>query len=473
MNRIHPVILSGGSGSRLWPLSREDYPKQLLSLTGKLSLLQETARRVGEASRFAPPLIVCNNEHRFAIAEQLRAIATTPSAILLEPEGRNTAAAIAVAALRIAEQVGPDAVILVMPSDHLVRNLPAFEAAIDTGVAAARAGQLVTLGISPTVPETGYGYIHRGSALVGVAGAFVVDRFVEKPDLAAATTYLRAGDYSWNSGMFLFQVRVVLAEFAALAPDVLDACRTALAGGARDLDFVRLDVAAFRGAPSRSFDVAVMERTARAVVVPVEMGWTDVGSWSALADIGPRDADGNVLLGNVVAEASRESYIRSDGRLTAVCGLDNVVVVTTDDAVLVAAKSSAQTVKQLVERLKAESRSEATTHSRMHRPWGWHQVIDVGDRFKVKHILVKPKESLSLQKHYHRAEHWVVVAGTAEVTRGDERILLHENESIYIPLGTQHRLHNPGMVPLRLIEVQSGPYLGEDDIVRLEDKYGR
>ena len=473
MSKVHPAILSGGSGSRLWPLSRELYPKQLLPLTGKRSLLQETARRVSDPARVAAPCRVGNQEHRFAIAEQLRAVDAGPSAILLEPEGRNTAAAVAVAALKIADQHGADALLLVLPSDHLVRDLPAFLSATGTAVAAAEAGMLVTFGITPSKPETGYGYIKRGTGIGGIAGAYKVSRFVEKPDAATAAAYLAAGDHSWNSGMFLFRAGQVLEAFAKLAPEVLAACRQALAEGTTDLDFVRLAAAAFGRAPSLSFDVAIMEKTDRAAVVPVEMGWTDVGSWSSLAELGPHDADGNVLVGNVVAEAAHGSYVRSEGRLTAVYGLRDTIVVTTDDAVMVAPKAEAQAIKQLVDRLKAEGRTEATSHNRLHRPWGWHQVIDVGDRFKVKHIMVKPGESLSLQKHYHRAEHWVVVVGTAEVTRGDDVVLLHENESIYIPLGHQHRLHNPGMMPLRLIEVQSGPYLGEDDIVRLEDKYGR
>ncbi|HUN50858.1 MAG TPA: mannose-1-phosphate guanylyltransferase/mannose-6-phosphate isomerase, partial [Candidatus Sulfotelmatobacter sp.] len=442
MSEVHPAILSGGSGSRLWPLSRELYPKQLLPLTGKLSLLQETARRVGDPARFAAPLVVCNQEHRFAIAEQLRAVGAGPSAILLEPEGRNTAAAVAVAALKIAELHGAEALVLVLPSDHLVRDLAAFLSATDIAVAAAAAGMLVTFGIAPDKPETGYGYIKRGAGVAGVAGAYRVSRFVEKPDAATAAAYLAAGDHSWNSGMFLFRCDQVLDAFARLAPEILAACRQALAEGTSDLDFVRLAAAPFGRAPALSFDVAIMEKTDRAAVVPVEMGWTDVGSWSSLAELGPHDADANVLVGNVVAEASHGSYVRSEGRLTAVYGLRDTIVVTTDDAVMVAPKSGAQAIKQLVDRLKAEGRGEATSHNRLHRPWGWHQVIDVGDRFKVKHIMVKPGESLSLQKHYHRAEHWVVVVGTAEVTRGDDVVLLHENESIYIPLGHQHRLHN-------------------------------
>jgi len=473
MSKVHPAILSGGSGSRLWPLSRELYPKQLLALTGKLTLLQETARRVGDPARFAPPLVVCNHEHRFAIAEQIRTAGSLPCATLLEPEGRNTAAAVAIATLKLVELNGPDALVMVLPSDHLVRDLAAFAHAVDVAATAAHDGALVTFGITPDKPETGYGYIKRGAEIAAAPGAYKVDRFVEKPDAATAASYIASGAYSWNSGMFLFRAGQVLDEFARHAPAVLAACREALAAGKSDLDFVRLDAAAFARAPSLSFDVAIMEKTDRAAVVPVEMGWTDVGSWSALAELGPHDADGNVLVGNVVAEACHGSYIRSEGRLTAVYGLKDTIVVTTEDAVLAAPMASAQSIKQLVDRLKAEGRPEATSHTRLHRPWGWHQVIDVGDRFKVKHIMVKPGESLSLQKHYHRAEHWVVVAGTAEVTRGDDLVLLHENESIYIPLGHKHRLHNPGMVQLRLIEVQSGPYLGEDDIVRLEDKYGR
>lgn len=471
--RIHPVILSGGAGSRLWPLSREHYPKQLLALAGDESLLRQTARRVQDAERFAAPRVICNEEHRFVIAEQLREIGATPAAILLEPMGRNTAPAAAVAALHVVAEAGPEALLLLLPSDHLVRDEAAFAAALDVAAKAARGGALVTFGIRPTSPETGYGYIRRGAALKGVPGAFAVASFVEKPDRARAETYLAAGEYDWNSGMFLFQAGRFLAELERLEPQMLKACRAALARSAADLDFCRLEAKAFAAAPARSIDVAVMERTRKAAVVPADLGWSDVGSFSALWEIAAKDAHGNVLLGDVLALDTSASYLRSEGMLTAVVGLDDVLVVTTEDAVLVAAKSKAQEVKALVEKLKAAGREEAYLHSRQHRPWGWHQTIDLGDRFRVKHILVKPGESLSLQKHFHRAEHWVVVYGIAEVTRDQDRLLVRENESIFIPLGAVHRLRNPGKLPLRLIEVQSGSYLGEDDIVRLDDVYGR
>ena len=470
---IHPVILSGGAGSRLWPLSRELYPKQLLALTGEGTLLQQTVRRTGAPGRFGAPLVICNQEHRFVIAEQLQQIGVKPRAIVLEPAGRNTAPAAAVAALLLAAAEGPEALLLLLPSDHLVREEAAFIAAIDVAATAATAGSLVTFGITPSAPETGYGYIRRGAALAGAPGAFAVERFVEKPDRARAQAYLAEGGYCWNSGMFLFQAGRLLAELERFEPEMLRAARAALAASLTDLDFCRLDGPAFAAAASLSIDVAVMERTKAAAVVPADLGWTDVGSFSALWEIAGKDADGNVLLGDVLVQDTTASYVRSEGMLTTVVGLSDVLVVTTEDAVLVAAKSKAQDVKLVVERLKRLGREEPYLHSKQHRPWGWHQTIDLGDRFRVKHIMVKHGESLSLQKHFHRAEHWVVVYGIAEVTRDQEKLLVKENESIFIPLGAVHRLHNPGKLPLRLIEVQSGSYLGEDDIVRLDDVYGR
>jgi mannose-1-phosphate guanylyltransferase / mannose-6-phosphate isomerase len=473
LRQIHPVILSGGVGSRLWPLSREHYPKQLLPLAGEQSLIQQTARRVVRPARFGSPVVICNHEHRFVIAEQLAQVGVTPEAMVLEPEGRNTMPAAAVAALLVAERFGPDAMLLLLPSDHLVRDEAAFHAAVETAAAAAGTGQLITFGIAPNAPETGFGYIRRGPALNGVPGAHKIDRFVEKPDRATAQGYLADGGYSWNSGMFLFRAGDLLGELARFEAAALDACRQSLALAKRDADFLRLDAAAFGLAAAKSLDVAVMERTQIAAVVPADFGWSDVGSWSALADIAAKDAAGNTVLGDAIVRGATGCYVRSSGVLTAVLGIDNVVVVATDDAVLVVAKDKTQQIKGLVDELRALRRPEAVSHRRMYRPWGWHQTLDLGDRFRVKHIMVKPGHSLSLQKHYHRAEHWVVVYGVAEVTRGAEISLVHENQSIFVPIGTVHRLHNPGKLPLSLIEVQSGSYLGEDDIVRLEDRYGR
>ena len=471
-HRIVPVLLSGGVGVRLWPMSRELYPKQLLNLCSDRSMLQETALRVLDTGRFAAPLVVCNQEHRFTIAEQLRQIAVDPGAIVLEPVGRNTAAACAVAALQ-ALQTKPDALILVLPADHVIRDVSAFLDAVDLAVPAAAAGHLVTFGIAPTGPETGYGYIRRGRPLPEQRGAYQVAEFVEKPDRATAERLLASGAHSWNSGMFLFAAATLLEELERYAPDVLKAARAAFAGGQSDLDFFRLDRAAFEAAPSLSIDVAVMERTAKAVVVPCDLGWTDVGAWAALWEVCPKDERGNVLLGDVVTEEARNCYVRSDGTLTAVVGLDDTVVVVTEDAVLVADKAKVQNVKAVVERLKKQGRPEPVTHRKVHRPWGSFQSVHAGPRFQVKNLTVLPGAQLSLQKHHHRAEHWVVVQGTALVTRGEEKQLVYENESVYIPMGTVHRLENPGKVLLQLIEVQSGSYLGEDDIVRLDDTYGR
>ena len=487
--RIHPVILSGGAGTRLWPLSRALYPKQFFPLTSDLSLLQETVKRVADPARFAPPLIVCNHEHRFIAAEQLREIGVAPQDIVLEPVARNTAAACAVAALVLGaggpgsaggfaeasgDRAAGDALMLVLPSDHAISDAGAFLAAVERAVPAAEAGFLVTFGIKPDRPETGYGYIEGGAAIeAGATGYLRAARFKEKPELGAAQQMVAAGSWFWNSGMFLFRAGTLLAEMERLAPQVAGACRAALNGARRDLDFLRLDENAFATAPSISIDYAVMEKTDRAAVVPAEMGWSDVGSWPALWEAGEKDADGNVIVGDVAAQDVRNSYIRSDHRLVAAIGLADTLLVVSDDAVLAAPLARAQEVKSLVEALRAAGRSEPITHTKVYRPWGSYQSIEVGDRFQVKHITVNPGGRLSLQKHRQRAEHWVVVNGTARVTRGDETFTLRENESAYIPAGTAHRLENAGSGVLRIIEVQSGRYLGEDDIERLEDSYGR
>jgi mannose-1-phosphate guanylyltransferase/mannose-6-phosphate isomerase len=473
MTKIYPVILSGGAGTRLWPLSRELYPKQLLSLASERSLLQDTASRVGQGAGFAAPLVVCNEEHRFIIAEQLRQLGIQPRAIVLEPAARNTAPAVAAAAAVLGRD-DPDALLLVLPSDHVVRDEAAFRAAVDCAARAAAGGRLVTFGITPTGPETGYGYIKRGAALAGVAGAYAIDRFVEKPDLATAKGYLAEGTWSWNSGMFLFPARLFLDELAAYEPEIAQAAKGAVGAAAADLDFLRLDEAAFKASPSKSLDYAVMERTTKAAVVPAALGWSDVGAWSALWDIGAHDPAGNVLSGDVIALDTRNAYLRSsDKTLLATIGLHDIVIVVTRDVVLAMAKERAQDVKAIVDELKKRGRSEAVTHTMVHRPWGSYETVDAGPRFQVKRIIVKPGAKISLQKHLQRAEHWVVVSGTARVTRDQDSIVLRENMSTYIPVGAVHRLENIGPEPLHLIEVQSGGYLGEDDIVRLEDSYGR
>jgi mannose-1-phosphate guanylyltransferase / mannose-6-phosphate isomerase len=469
---IHPVILSGGSGTRLWPMSRALYPKQLLALTGARSLLQETALRAAGDAGFAPPLIIANEEHRFIIAEQLREIGIVADALVLEPVGRNTAPAACVAALRLAAS-DADALMLVMPSDHVITDLAAFRAAIERAAAAARAGHLATFGITPQRAETGYGYIAKGGPIAAIAGAFAVSGFVEKPDPPTAERYVASDDYFWNSGIFLFPVALYLAEIERLCPQMLAACKAALAGVRAEPDFVRLDKAAFSACPSDSIDFAVMEHTTRAAVVPVTMGWSDLGSWDALWELGEKDGQGNALTGNVVAEATRNCYLRSEAGLVAAIGVEDLVVVATDDAVMVAPKGRTQEVKTLVARLLAEHHDEADALPTVHRPWGTYRALHNGHRVQVKHIMVRPGAKLSLQMHHHRAEHWVVVQGTAKIVRGNEELVLTEDQSTYIPLGTTHRLENPGKIPLHVIEVQSGSYLGEDDIVRFEDHYGR
>lgn len=472
MTLIHPVVLSGGSGTRLWPLSRAALPKQLLPLASDRTLLQDTVGRLADMPEMAAPLVVCNVEHRFLLAEQMRQIESVPRAIVLEPVGRNTAPAIAVAALMLSKD-DPDALMLVLPADHLIGDVAAFHAAIRTAARAAQNGHLATFGIVAATPETGYGYIRRGAPLEDAAGAHEVAAFVEKPDLATARQYVESGEYFWNSGMFLFRASDFLDELQALRPDILDASRAALDAATLDLDFVRLDPEAFEACPSESVDYAVMEHTRRAAVVPADMAWNDIGAWSALWEVSQKDERGNAVRGDVMLENARNNFVRAEGRMVALLGVSDLVVVETADVVLVANKDQVQDVKKLVDRLKAKKRCEHLVHKQVHRPWGWYEGIDEGERFQVKRIMVKPGEKLSLQMHHHRAEHWIVVSGTASVTCGEEVMLLSENQSTYIPLGTTHRLENPGKVDLHMIEVQSGTYLGEDDIVRFEDVYKR
>ena len=468
---VTPVILSGGTGSRLWPVSRASFPKQFWPLVSTRSLIQDTAlRALGEG--FSAPVVVCNEEHRFLVAEHLREIGVAGSQILLEPFGRNSAPAITAAALLVAER-DPNAVLWMMAADAAIADAAALRAALGKACAAARAGHVVTFGITPDKPETGYGYIETGPALDGLDGVHAVSRFLEKPERAGAQAMLDAGGYLWNSGMFVFTAKTLLEEMQLHAPDVVAAVRQALAGRRADLDFVRLEREAFAACPDMSLDYAVAERTERAAVVPADIGWSDVGSWSALWELGAKDENGNVAQGDVLLEQAANCYVRSDGMLTAVVGLSDAVVVTTEDAVLALHRDHAQDVKRIVESLQRMKRHEGISHNRCYRPWGFYEQLIAGERFQVKRILVHPGAKLSLQKHFHRAEHWVVVAGTALVTRGDEQLMLRENESVYLPLGCVHRLDNPGKIPLELIEVQSGSYLGEDDIVRIEDTYGR
>jgi mannose-1-phosphate guanylyltransferase/mannose-6-phosphate isomerase len=473
---IYPVILSGGAGTRLWPLSRTLYPKQLLPLTADDSLLQETVTRVSDPARFSPPVLICNEDHRFIIAEQLRDAGSETTALMLEPMGRNTAPAVACAALLLA-QTDRKAMMLVLPSDHLIEKIDAFLAAVATGSVAAENGALVTFGVTPDRPETGYGYIRRGAAYENgtgpLPGCFQIEQFVEKPCLADAERFVADPAYAWNSGMFLFSAEAYLAEMERHQPTMLDHCRAAVADGQPDLDFFRLDKGAFEDCPADSIDYAVMEKTDRAAVVPVDAGWSDVGSWSALWGVGDKDANGNVMQGDVIADDTRNTYLRAEGPLLCAVGVEDLAIVATEDAVLVVPRDKAQAVGQLVKDMASKGRNEPHAHLEVFRPWGSYRTIRMGDRFQVKHIIVKPGGCLSLQKHHHRAEHWIVVRGQAQVVRGDDEMTLKANESTYIPPETVHRLENTDDEPLHLIEVQTGGYLGEDDIVRLEDIYGR
>jgi len=469
---IRPVVLAGGSGSRLWPLSRQSFPKQFLSLVGEQSMLLNTCARLSGMD-CQSPLVICSEDHRFTVAEQLREAGSAHSGILLESIGRNTAPAVALAALWATAGDREDPLLLVLAADHAIKDVPAFQAAVGRAVPQAQAGKLVTFGIVPTSPETGYGYIRKAQSVDETASAFEVEQFVEKPDQATAEEYLRSGDFYWNSGMFLFRASRYLEELRKFRPDILAACESAMQNASIDVDFVRPDKEAFLSCADESIDYAVMEHTRDAVVVPMDCGWSDVGSWSALWEVSEKDAEGNTTRGDVILQDSRNCFVQSDGKLIATVGLENVVVVESDDAILVAAKDRVQDIKKVVEQLKAEQRSEAQVHRKVYRPWGYYDSIDNGARFQVKRIVVNPGAQLSLQMHHHRAEHWIVVSGTAMVTCGEKEFLVTENQSTYIPLGEVHRLENPGSIPLELIEVQSGSYLGEDDIVRLEDRYAR
>lgn len=468
---ITPVILCGGAGTRLWPVSRKGHPKQFWPLISERSMLVETAvRAVG--SHFTAPIIVASHQHRFTVAGQLAEAGLKHAKILLEPTGRNSAPAVAAAALLAAEH-DPEAVLWVMAADAAIKDLPAMYDALDSAAAAAQAGYIVTFGMEPTAPETGYGYLQQGQPVGTLRNVYHLDRFVEKPDVPTATEMLSQKNYFWNSGMFVFRADVMLDEMRNLAPEILDIVQQSMSARIVDLDFIRLPEVPFASLPDISIDYAIAEKTKRAVMVPASIGWSDVGSWSALADICPADENGNFASGDAILEDSTNCYVRSDGTLTALLGVKDLVVVTTQDAILVAHKDSVQNVKKIVKRLKAQNRSEADDHVRIYRPWGFYEGLAHGERFQVKRIVVQPGRQLSLQKHFHRAEHWVVVGGVANVTCNDKQVFLNENESIYLPLGSIHRLENPGKIPLTLIEVQSGAYLGEDDIVRYEDTYGR
>jgi len=483
---IQPVVLSGGSGTRLWPLSREKYPKQLLSLVGEDSLLQATVRRVQGTPGIVltPPMVVCNEEYRFVIAEQLRLLGESGT-MVLEPFGKNTAPALTLAALS-ANKNQTDPVLLVMPADHVITDVPAFQKVVSQGAALAANGDVVTFGIMPDGPETGYGYIQCGASYphAGNTEARVIARFVEKPDLPTAQAYLADGSYLWNSGLFMMRSSVWLDAMSVCRPDILEACQAAWREGTTDAEFVRVGRAAFAECPSDSIDYAVMERLAAGgapsvdtlppgVVLPLRAGWSDVGAWDALWQVLPKDAHGNVSQGDVLLQDCENTLALSEGRLIACVGVSDLVVVETADAILVSHKDKTQNVKKIIDALKAQGRPESSIHRKVFRPWGWYDGVDAGERFQVKRIVVKPGGTLSLQMHHHRAEHWIVVSGTARVTCGEKVFLLSENQSTFIPLGTTHRLENPGRVALEMIEVQSGSYLGEDDIVRFEDVYGR
>jgi len=470
MPTLVPVLLAGGTGTRLWPLSREGYPKQFHKLIGDNTLVQHTALRAAKLDNASPMVVICADRHRFLVAEQLREVGIDNAVIILEPEGRNTAPAAIVAALYASQQHGEDAQVFLMSADHAVADESAFCTAATTAAKVAAGGRIVTFGIKPTRAETGYGYLKRGEALE--EGGFALEAFIEKPCLEDAQRYIADNAYSWNGGLFLFAAQHLLNEAKALEPDMLDACETALSAANQDLDFLRLDATAFAGARSDSIDYAIMEKTQSAGLVPMDAGWDDIGSWSYLQKL-PADENGNVKNGDVLIEDSRNTLVHASGRLVAALGMDDHLIVETKDAVLVAPTHRAQDVRRVVKQLQQDQRAEAELHPRVLRPWGSYESIAEGERFQVKRIVVKPGEKLSLQMHHHRAEHWIVVRGTARVTCGNEEKLVTENQSVYIPLGTKHRLDNPGQLPLELIEVQSGAYLGEDDIVRFDDVYGR
>ncbi|MBZ9610162.1 mannose-1-phosphate guanylyltransferase/mannose-6-phosphate isomerase [Rheinheimera maricola] len=469
-----PVILSGGSGTRLWPLSRAKKPKQFLALLNDKSMLQNTLLRLKGLENLTAPMLICNEDHRFMVAEQIRELALGQPTILLEPEGRNTAPAIAVAALQAIAD-GGDPLLLVLAADHAIKDIPAFHRAVELAIPAAEQGKLVTFGIVPTSAHTGYGYIRRPDQTKEdiTPGVAAVAQFCEKPDLVTAQQFVDSGEYFWNSGMFLFKASCFLAELQQFAPAIVAAAEQSLAQASVDLDFIRLDRTAFAASPSDSIDYAVMEKSANAAMVVLDAGWSDVGSWDALWDVMAKDEQGNASRGDVLLEQCKNSYVNAEERLVAVIGLDDVVVVETKDAVLVANKAQIQGVKSIVARLQSYGRTEVDLHREVFRPWGKYDSVDSGTRYQVKHITVKPGAKLSVQMHHHRAEHWVVVSGAALVRNGDEEFLVSENESTFIPVGTVHSLENPGKIPLELIEVQSGSYLGEDDIVRFEDMYGR
>ncbi|MGB5305692.1 MAG: mannose-1-phosphate guanylyltransferase/mannose-6-phosphate isomerase [Gammaproteobacteria bacterium] len=468
---LFPVILSGGSGSRLWPMSREHYPKPLLPLVSEKSLLQDTTTRLDEIPGIGDVIFVCNEEHRFLVAEQVAQLGKTPKTIMLEPEGRNTAPALTLAALYLVQQ-DPEAMMVIMPADHVMSDRQAFIEAVQRGISHAAQGELVTFGVVPDRPETGFGYIKR-SARLEADGAYSVLEFVEKPDQVTAEQYVNAGDYFWNSGIFLMSAQRWLEEIDRFRPEILRCCRESITRGVQDSDFFRVDRDAFLACPGDSIDYAVMENADRVIVIPVSAGWSDVGAWSALWDLCPHDSNGNVIQGDVITSDTHNAFLFAQHRCVATVGLDDVVVVETADAVLVAHRDKAQDVKNIVSQLKAKDRDECRMHRRVYRPWGSYEGIDAGERFQVKRLSVKPGAALSLQLHHHRAEHWVVVRGSARVTCGDKVFILHENESTYIPIGEKHRLENPGNIPLEVIEIQTGSYLGEDDIVRFEDIYNR
>ena len=468
--KIVPVILLGGSGTRLWPVSRKNHPKQFLNLTGDKTLLQATLSRLEGIDGLESSIVVCNEKHRFTAAEQLMEMNREMGDIILEPVGKNTAPAVAIAALR-AQEKHDDALLLVLPADHVIKNTESFQKTVKLAADAALKDNLVTFGIVPTKPETGYGYIKHGVAISN--NLYKVDKFVEKPDLLTAQSYIESGEYYWNSGMFLFKSTLYLKELEQFRPEILTCCKDALSQSEHDLDFIRLHKSSFEACPSDSIDYAVMEETRNAVSVPLSAGWNDVGSWDALWEIEEKNTEGNVLQGDVLTHNSQDCLVKAENKLVTLVGVNNLVVIETKDAVLVANKNTVQDVKSIVQKLCADNRSEAALHREVYRPWGKYDGVDMGERFQVKRITVKPGESTSMQMHHHRAEHWIIVSGVAEVTCGDKVTLCTENQAAFIPQGSKHRIANPGKLPMEMIEVQTGSYLGEDDIVRFEDQYGR